>query len=124
MTADALHTAFHERGVELFGADGKLRFRAPPGALDGDLRQTAVERLAELQALLGAPPPLAWDAEAAGATLAQLSARLDRALADEARAPAHRSLIDAVRFVFTTHARKRDPPLFTSMGWLENELAK
>jgi len=53
MTAAALLAALWGRGVEVYVADGRLRYRGPVGALDDDLRRAAADHRAELLALIG-----------------------------------------------------------------------
>jgi hypothetical protein len=62
MSVADLLTVFRARGVEVFVAEGRLRYRAPVGALTEDLRAAAAAHRAELLALLTAPiPVLSWD---------------------------------------------------------------
>ena len=54
MTAANVLAALRARGVELTVAAGWLRYRAPVGALDNELRHAAAVHRAELLALVGA----------------------------------------------------------------------
>jgi hypothetical protein len=59
VSIEKLLVGLAERGVEPYLRDGRLRVRAPQGALTDDLRATLVARKAELVALLTpAPPPV------------------------------------------------------------------
>jgi hypothetical protein len=53
MTAAALLATLWGRGVEVYVADGRLRYRGPAGALNDDLRRAAADHRAELLALVG-----------------------------------------------------------------------
>ena len=106
MTARAaeLLAHLHGLGVELSAADGKLQFRAPPGALTPALRAELAAHKPALLALLDAPVPLS-DAQERFWFLTQLSPgsaaynitaqlRLDGALDRQALA---RALTEIVR---------------------------
>ena len=90
MTTDALLDAFRSRGIELYVADGRLRYRGPVGALDAPLRCAAAEHRAELLAVLGAPPS-ASDAGAADAELRLALTVIDRALSAACLRPGTRA---------------------------------
>jgi TubC N-terminal docking domain len=60
LTIAELLAALRARGVELSVADGKLRYRAPVGAINDDLRRAVADHRAELLTLL--VPDLSWDA--------------------------------------------------------------
>ncbi|HHQ14591.1 MAG TPA: amino acid adenylation domain-containing protein, partial [Chromatiales bacterium] len=58
-----LLAAVHEAGIELWAEDGRLRYRAPAGALDPVLRQMLRARRTELLEWLESPrvAPLSWN---------------------------------------------------------------
>jgi hypothetical protein len=55
VTTEALLLELERRGVELTAEGGRLRYRAPAGALTEDLRHLAGEHRAGLLALLSGP---------------------------------------------------------------------
>jgi hypothetical protein len=58
MTAEDVLAACRSRGVELSAAGDRLRFRAPVGAVDADLRSALAEYKAKLVAVIVAACPL------------------------------------------------------------------
>jgi hypothetical protein len=119
MTAAALLAALRVRGVEVYVADGRLRYRAPAGVLDNDLRRAAADHRAELLALLGAPSSPAWDDAAAGAELRQALAVLDAALPTAWLSTAQRNLLGIFRRQVGDYHARRDPQLFGAPAWIE-----
>jgi hypothetical protein len=122
MTADALVDAFRSRGIELYVADGRLRYRGPVGALDAPLRCAAAEHRAELLAALGAPP----SASAAGAADAEVRlalAVIDRALSAAWLRSAQRNVLRVFRRQVCDYHARHDPLLFGFAVWVEAQVA-
>jgi hypothetical protein len=126
MTAHALLDALRARGIELYVADGRLRYRCPAGALDAPLRRAAAEHRAQILALLGSPPlgPSAWDEEAAKAELCQALAVIDRALLATWLRPAHCNLLSIFRIQGSGYHARHDPHLFGFLAWVEAHVGR
>ena len=117
MTTIDLLRAFRDRGIQLSFVAGKLRYHGPPGALDADLRRSAIEHRADLLAQLGAPPS-AWDAVQADAELRQAIAAIDRAMSAIWLGHAHRNLLSVFRQQVSDYHARHDPQLFGFHVWV------
>jgi TubC N-terminal docking domain len=121
MTALDLLAEFRKAGVELFAAAGRLRFRAPAGALTASMREAIAAHREELLALVALPD--GWDSTAAADALRECAAFLDGALTDASLTPPQRSVADTLRGVVGTHAERGDSLLFSDRALLEEQFA-
>jgi hypothetical protein len=124
MTAADVVAALRERGVELFGSEGRLRYRGPVGALSDDLRRAAAEYRAELLALVGAPMSPPWDVAAADAELRQTLATIGAALAANWLSSAQRNLLTVFRQQGSDYFARHNPNLFGFGVWVETQLKR
>jgi hypothetical protein len=118
MTTEELLAALRERGVELSVVQGKLRYRAPAGALDADLRRSAAERRAELEALLSRPAANGWDTAAADCELRKSFAFIDATLAGLWPTQAQRNLLAVFRQQVDDYHTRNNPLLFGAADWI------
>jgi hypothetical protein len=119
MTAADILATFRQRGIELSVANGKLRYRAPNGALDDDLRRVAADHRAALLALVSAPSVPAWDADVAHTELWKAFAVLDAALSATWLSEAQQNLLAVFRRQVADYHDSHNRQLFGFAPWVE-----
>jgi hypothetical protein len=116
VTASDVLATLRDRGVEVFIADGKLRYRGPVGALDDDMRRVIAERRPELLAILS------WDLEAANAELRQALDVIDAALSATWLTPSQRNVVGVFKLQVENYYFSHDPQLFGAAGWIKQHV--
>jgi TubC N-terminal docking domain len=122
MTTIDLLTDFRNAGVELFADSGRIRCRAPAGALTASMREAAANNREELLALLAIPD--GWDSASAAVTLTECETAIDAALASAGLTAPQRSVAEVLRDVIRAHATQRDPLLFHDRDFLAEQFAR
>jgi hypothetical protein len=121
MTALDLLADFRRAGIELFADAGRLRFRAPAGALTASMREAVAAHREELLALVALPN--GWDSVAAADALSDCNSFLNAALTDSSLTTPQRAVAEVMRGVVRTHAEHGDPLLWSDRAFLDEQVA-